>query len=716
VLVGSISSRQTAIFNPSTNTWTTGPTKRTGASSDEESWVKLPDQSILTVDFGGNRTSERYIPAQNQWVADATVPVSLYDSLGELGAAILLPDGRAFFQGATGHTALYTPSGTTAAGTWATGPDIPNSQGTDDAPAAMLVNGKVLCAVGPTGTYNGPTHFLEFDPVTDSFAAVSGSPNVSGPPYVSRMLALPDGSVLLTTGGTQLYRYVPDGSALASAKPTITSIQQNADGSFLLTGTQLNGISEGAGYGDDAQMASNYPIVRLSDTSGHVYYARTFDWSNTGVATGSTSVTTTFTAPVPAGTFNVQVIANGIASDPFSYSINPILPGSWTSADIGNPADPGGASFDSTSGTWDVAGGGADIWNTADQFQLASQSFTGDGSIVARVSYLQNTDGWAKAGVMFRDSSDPGAVFADVVATPGNGVAFQWRTTANAVPNNVNVTGLSAPVWVQLVRSGDAFTASYSTDGVNWTQLGATQTIAMSPTALAGLAVTAHNNALLNTATFDNVDVAAPASQFVVVTDAANPDIAGTPFAVTVLAEDANGNVDPTYRGTIHFTSADPYGATLPADYTFQPGDQGRVTFQGQTTLYTAGSWDVTATDTSSGITGTALVNVQAAPAVAFSIRAPSSVAANAPFDVTVYAVDPYGNVDTNYQGTGTWTSTDHDPRVVLPADYTFQPSDQGAATFAGALALITQGDQSLTVTDTLSGITGTAGVVVTPG
>src|SRR5262249_51693819 len=120
---------------------------------------------------------------------------------------------------------------------------------------------------------------------------------------------------------------------------------------------------------------------------------------------------------------------------------------------------------------------------------------------------LQNTDPWAKAGVMFRDGTSSGARFADVLATPGNGVAFQWRDTPGATPHSLAVAGLSAPVWVQLVRSGDPFSPSYSTDGVQWTHVGASQTIAMSPTVRAGLAVTSHNNGTLASATFTHVNV-----------------------------------------------------------------------------------------------------------------------------------------------------------------------------------------------------------------
>jgi hypothetical protein len=96
------------------------------------------------------------------------------------------------------------------------------------------------------------------------------------------------------------------------------------------------------------------------------------------------------------------------------------------------------------------------------------------------------------------------------MATPGNGVTFQWRDTYGVVPNFVNVTGLQAPVWVQLVRAGDVFSAYYSTDAITWTQLGSTYTVVMNSTALVGLAVTAHNNGVLNTATFDNLSLVAP--------------------------------------------------------------------------------------------------------------------------------------------------------------------------------------------------------------
>ena len=319
----------TVIYDPIANAWITGPQLYRGYYQDEASWVKLPDDSILTIDpFGVN--TERFIPSQNKWVNDANVPVQIYDSYGsEMGPGFLLPNGKAIFFGATGHTAIYTPSGNTAPGSWVAGPDFPNGQGMPDAAGAMLVNGKILCAVSTapyssSNIFNAPTSYYEYDPVANAYTQAS-APGGGGtrpiPTYYTTMLDLPDGSVLYSEFGSHLYVYQPDGSPLPAGKPVITSVSTNLDGSLHLTGTLLNGISEGAAYGDDNQMNSNYPLIRLTDGAGNVYYCRTFNWSSTSVMTGSTPQSTDFSTPagLPAGTYSLVVVANGISSDPVSF-------------------------------------------------------------------------------------------------------------------------------------------------------------------------------------------------------------------------------------------------------------------------------------------------------------------------------------------------------------------------------------------------------------
>jgi len=156
-----------------------------------------------------------------------------------------------------------------------------------------------------------------------------------------------------------------------------------------------------------------------------------------------------------------------------------------------------------------VTGSGSDIWGTSDAFRFAYVLVTGNCTIVARVVSLQaislqTLDPWSKAGVMIRESLTANAANAFIAVTPGNGVTWQTRSSTDANSGNNNTTGLSAPYWVKLVRSGNTFTGYRSPDGTNWTQLGST-TFSMLSTAYIGLALTSHNNSTLCSATFDNV-------------------------------------------------------------------------------------------------------------------------------------------------------------------------------------------------------------------
>jgi hypothetical protein len=99
--------------------------------------------------------------------------------------------------------------------------------------------------------------------------------------------------------------------------------------------------------------------------------------------------------------------------------------------------------------------------------------------------------------------------------------------------------------------------------------------------------------------------------------------------------------------------------------------------------------------------------------AVFYALAAPASVPSGTAFDLKVTAADPYGNIDANYHGTVTFSTSDTDPSIVLPADYTFTTGDAAVHTFSGAVTLITPGDQTITVTDTASGITRSVTVTV---
>lgn len=330
------SSGGTLIFDPRSNTFTAGPSF-TG-SQNEVCWVKLPDDSILTIDQSFDptalNTSERFIPSLNNglggWIADRQLTVPMYNSNGETGAGVLLPDGRAWFFGGNGNTAYYTPSGNTSPGTWAPGPKMPGPGTGWDEPAAMMVNGKVfyqtwINPVVPQGQPQARGYF-ELDPTVNYptgmiTEALPEWGDNSG--YSHIMLNLPDGNVLVSYGSSTLRVYLPDGNPVPAGKPTITSITPNPDGSYHLAGTLLNGISQGSAFGDDAQIDSNYPLVKITDpNTGNVYFARTYNWSSTSVATGTKITTTEFTVPraVAKSTYSLVVIANGISSAPVSFN------------------------------------------------------------------------------------------------------------------------------------------------------------------------------------------------------------------------------------------------------------------------------------------------------------------------------------------------------------------------------------------------------------
>ncbi len=327
VISGRSTSLHTYIYDPTANTYAVGPP--THGSDNESAWLKLPDNSILYVDIFTTH-SERYIPATNTWVTDASLPVELYDPYGfETGAAFLLPDGRGFFIGSSNKTAYYTPSGNSSPGTWTAGPAIPDSLGAPDAAAAMMVNGKILCAfshtpTSDTGIFLKPMVFYEFNYLTDSFTKIlapGGVDSTYAPSYFSNMVCLPDGTLLYASqGDDQYYIYTPDGSPLPAGKPAISNIIVNNCDTFLATGTLFNGITEGAAYGDDWQMATNYPIIRLS-TNDTVYSATTYNWTSTGVSRGTAADTVQFVLPagIPAENYSPQVIANGNASDPVPF-------------------------------------------------------------------------------------------------------------------------------------------------------------------------------------------------------------------------------------------------------------------------------------------------------------------------------------------------------------------------------------------------------------
>jgi alpha-galactosidase len=268
--------------------------------------------------------------------------------------------------------------------------------------------------------------------------------------------------------------------------------------------TAITGGSNAVLEWNAAPTAGSYILKRSTNSSG----------SFVAVATNLTALLCLDTGLLAGTTYYYVVSAvNSAGQGPDSAPAiaapcSGALPPGWSDQDIGSVGFAGSASCCGSS--FVMQGGGADIWNTADAFNFAGATLAGDSSIVTRVDEVQDTDAWAKGGVMYRNDNTPGSMFVDLIISAGNGASLQWRSAAGGGCSSINIAGVAPPAWVMLVRSGNTFAGSYSPDGVTWTDAGST-TVAMTGTALAGLAVTAHNNGALCLAAFDSAATAPPA-------------------------------------------------------------------------------------------------------------------------------------------------------------------------------------------------------------
>jgi len=346
VLAGSIFTSSTWLYDIASDSWRFAASKVYGDRSDEEGWVKLPDGRVLSYDLfwsvsTGGSYAETYDPAANVWrsispsdhSATGFIPQLSSSTVGyELGPMLRLRGrgaGKVFIVGATGHTALYD----IRRNDWQAGPDVMGLLngasglfGTDDGPAAVLPDGRVLFVAdaSPTThrTYSAPSQLFLYDPVSNAIQPTAPpsplTPTLAvQPAFVFRLLVLPTGEVLMSVSGAGLWIYTPDGTADPRARPRIDAIRYDGGGQYTLTGRNLNGQSAGAAYGDDVENDENYPLVRITSETGNVLYGRTFGWSSTGidVRTGE-SVRFTLNPSTTPGWYRLETVGAGIASEP----------------------------------------------------------------------------------------------------------------------------------------------------------------------------------------------------------------------------------------------------------------------------------------------------------------------------------------------------------------------------------------------------------------
>ncbi|HEY6393568.1 MAG TPA: choice-of-anchor D domain-containing protein [Bryobacteraceae bacterium] len=364
VLLGSLNSGRTALWDPATDSWVEAglgfspgaPSSKSG-SCNEETWALLHDGTVMAIDISNNpQTTEIYNPATDLWtltpshppnlallsVTDNSVSPAITATVNEVGPAVLLHDGRLFAIGGSGHTGIYTPG----VG-WSAGPDFPADSSAsplaplmtvNDAPGCLLPSGKVLCVAGNTrrealSFWSNPTTVLEYDPVTNllkKLPAAQQPANGTDDTWTARMLLLPTGQVLFGSMSiNSLAIFTPDPgdpAPKAAWKPVITGFTpvMALGHHYTFAGRQINGLSQACSYGDDAQMATNYPIVKLAHAgSGTVVYARTHSFSTMGIAPGPAIHTAIMNIPptMPTGAYHMTVIANGIPSAAVTVTI-----------------------------------------------------------------------------------------------------------------------------------------------------------------------------------------------------------------------------------------------------------------------------------------------------------------------------------------------------------------------------------------------------------
>jgi hypothetical protein len=355
-LLGNKLTKQVSAFDPRTMRWKNLESEGKNDFNAEEGWTLLPDGKVLTLDVLDAPKAELYSASEEEWEHIRDVPVDLHSPTtvvgcvpygpapsqcyyppGEIGPAILRPDGTVFATGSyanadptfspgsAGHTAIYD----TRTRTWTQGPDFPigidvncffncgmvGDNAGDDF-AVLLPNGKVLVE----GVFFG----YEFDGT--QFATT-----VPETVYMGSLTVLPSGEVLFggfSPAGLPAQLYTSPGDHDRAWEPIIARIEDEnlrPGSTYRAWGFQFNGLSQAQAFGDELSAAQNYPLVRITNKeTHHVFYARTHDHSTMGVATGEKLVWTYFDVPqqIETGASRLEVVANGIASQPVDVRVD----------------------------------------------------------------------------------------------------------------------------------------------------------------------------------------------------------------------------------------------------------------------------------------------------------------------------------------------------------------------------------------------------------
>jgi len=300
-------------------------------------------------------------------------------------------------------------------------------------------------------------------------------------------------------------------NTFAKAGVVLAGTFDNPSSAAVILDVRPNGVIEfmarptdGASMMFVAGSAASFPVWLKLKRSGDQFTGFVSSEGHNWQVVGMTTVVMRHDVSIVAGLAVTSHDTGALNTSTFDHVLVTTSVPAYGSDDVGDVGIAGELSG-LGAGTVALQGGGSDIWGTADAFRYLYQNLSDDGQMAVRIDSLDNTDRFAKAGIMIRDSLDPSATHVMVDVTPSSLVEVLTRTAMGAETHWIGgLSPTSFPIWLKLTRSGTVVTAWASPDGSNWTNL--TQASPdISSDALIGIAVTSHDRGVLTTATFDSI-------------------------------------------------------------------------------------------------------------------------------------------------------------------------------------------------------------------
>ncbi|MCM0083260.1 MBG domain-containing protein [Geomonas sp. Red32] len=595
-------------------------------------------------------------------------------------------------------------------------------------PGTVDYLGSSTCSIAPAGTYglsslyiNGIdslagvisaptlgknpsfvlTNIPEFRTITGVYSTAPGAPSIAS-------VAAANGQATVTLnpgpdGGSPVTRYTVsttplggvDGSAATATTRLITGLNKGTPYTFTAYATNMVGDSASTTSGTFTPIGT--ATIQLGNlTQTYNGNARTVTATTTpsGLSTSITYNGST-TAPVNVGTY---AVAATITTTGYTGSATGSLAVNQASQSITvtTPA-PGTAQYNSTFPVAATSSSSLPVAITATgACQLASG---GSAAAVLRVTASSGT-----CTVHFNQAGNTNYLAATEATSSATAAIASQTITFGTLSDR---TFGAAPFTVSATSSSSLTVGFASLTTSVCTVSGTTVTLTGVGTCTIQASQGGNTNYAAATSINQSFQVASgPLDHFLVT--ASGPQTAGTPFSITVTAQDSGNHTVTGFSSSVNLTAT--AGLVTPA--TIGPFVNG--TWTGNVMVTTAGTAKtITATSAGSGQTGTSQpFTVQAGTATGFSVQCPASAAAGAPFTVTVVAKDAYDNVATGYQGTVRFACSDQKSGVILPADYSFLPGDNGSHSFSSGAALQTAGHQTVDASDSTAGITATSNTI----